>query len=152
MIFSRYLYALAPPLCASLPHLLLHHMYGNQRMLQQTQHLNCWTWRHGNPKVLKSNREQRARDQSRLCWEKSTVVQVQIASACAEFFSNNLFSSCLGHLQGVSVFLLTTNMRLFLNPIINDIFSPILICEKPCTPAFQAFRYSRVPVVYIQIL
>ena len=33
--------------------------------------------------------------------------------------------------QGMSVFLLTTNMRLFLNPIINDIFSPILICEKP---------------------
>ena len=33
--------------------------------------------------------------------------------------------------QGISVFLLTTNMRLFLNPIINDIFSPILICEKP---------------------
>ena len=33
--------------------------------------------------------------------------------------------------QGMSVFLLTTNMRLFLNPIINDIFSPILICENP---------------------
>ena len=33
--------------------------------------------------------------------------------------------------QGMSVFLLTTNMRLFLNPIINDIFSRILICEKP---------------------
>ena len=32
--------------------------------------------------------------------------------------------------QGMSVFLLTTNMRLFLNPIINDIFPPILICEK----------------------
>ena len=31
----------------------------------------------------------------------------------------------------MSVFLLTTNMRLFLNPIINIIFSPILICEKP---------------------
>ena len=27
--------------------------------------------------------------------------------------------------QGMSVFLLTTNMRLFLNPIINHIFSPI---------------------------
>jgi hypothetical protein len=34
-------------------------------------------------------------------------------------------------LLGLSVFLLTTNMRLFLNLIINDIFSPILICEKP---------------------
>ena len=33
--------------------------------------------------------------------------------------------------QGMSVFLLTTNMRLFLNPIINHIFSPILICENP---------------------
>ena len=33
--------------------------------------------------------------------------------------------------QGMSVFLLTTNMRLFLNPIINHISSPILICKIP---------------------
>ena len=59
---------------------------------------------------------------------KEELLVILVASLCGDIvgLQNRALNFFLE-----SVFLLTTNMRLFLNPIINDIFSPILICEKP---------------------
>ena len=56
--------------------------------------------------------------------------------------------------QGMSVFLLTTNMRLFLNPIINHISSPILICKIPSSKVISYINiiceiYKLLPPILI---
>ena len=57
-----------------------------------------------------------------------SITEIDLSIALCGNITRHFSSTVLEQVvQGMSVFLLTTNMRLFLNPIINHIFSPTSI-------------------------